>query len=207
MYTHTGTHVDALNHFGYDHEIWNGYREDAHLSSRHWFKAGSDKHPPIVTRGVLLDVAATLGVDILPPKFAIGAAELDETARRQGVSVRPGDVVLIRTGRMRAWPDADAFILDEPGLDRPGAEHLAKAGAVMIGADNIALEVRPSGDPENFHVVHSYLLAEAGVPILEIVDLEELSRDRVYEFAFVGACLKIRGATGSPMRPIALPLR
>ncbi|MFT3864349.1 MAG: cyclase family protein [Solirubrobacterales bacterium] len=206
MYTHTGTHVDALNHFGYDHAIWNGFREADHLGSRRWTKGGAEKHPPIITRGVLLDVAAAQGVEMLPPRFVIGPAELDETARRQGVEVRPGDVVLIRTGRMLAWPDSDAFILDEPGLDRAGAEHLCKAGATMIGADNIALEVRPSGDPENFHVVHSYMLAEAGVPILEMVELEELAAASLHEFAFIGACLKIRGATGSPMRPIAIGL-
>jgi kynurenine formamidase len=105
------------------------------------------------------------------------------------------------------WPDADAFIDDEPGLDLRGAEFLARSGAVAIGADNVGLERHPSGDPENWQPVHTYLLAEAGVPILELVYLEELAAAAVYEFAFVGACLKLRGATGSPIRPIALPLR
>ena len=78
---------------------------------------------------------------------------------------------------------------------------------MLIGADNIGLERHPSGDPESWQPVHTYLLAEAGIPIMELVDLEELAGLGVYEFAFVGACLKIRGATGSPIRPIALPLR
>ena len=108
---------------------------------------------------------------------------------------------------MSVWPDPDAYIPDEPGLDLAGAEFLARGGAMLIGADNIGLERHPSGDPESWQPVHTYLLAEAGIPIMELVDLEELAAEGVHEFAFVGACLKIRGATGSPIRPIALPLR
>lgn len=205
MYSHTGTHVDALNHFGYNHEIWNGYREDKWLASRGWQKAGVDKHPPVITRGVLIDVAKNEGVDILPPGFVVGPDELERAIAKQGVEVRPGDVVLVRTGRMQLWPDPDEYIPDEPGLDRAGAEYLSKLGAVMIGGDTAALEVRPSQDPENFHDVHTYLLAEAGVPILEIADLEEIAANEIYHFAFIGTALKIRGATGAPMRPVVLP--
>jgi len=96
---------------------------------------------------------------------------------------------------------------DPPGLDRAGAEFLAKGGAITIGADNHCVEQGPSADPENWQVVHTYLLAEAGIPMMEIVDLEELAAERVYEYAFFGACIKLRGATGSPMRPVAMPLR
>ena len=116
-------------------------------------------------------------------------------------------MVLIRTGRMRAWPDAERFVPDEPGLDLDGARLLAERGAVLIGADNVGLERHPSPDPDNWQPVHGFLLAEAGIPIMEIVDLQELGAAGVHEFAFIGACLKIRGATGSPIRPLALPLR
>jgi kynurenine formamidase len=108
---------------------------------------------------------------------------------------------------MRAWPDRDAFLLDEPGLNREGAEFLARAGAIVIGGDNIALEQLPSVDPDNWVPVHTYLLAEAGVPIMEVVNLEEIAAEELYEFAFVGAPLKLRGATAAPLRPFALPLR
>ncbi len=129
-----------------------------------------------------------------------------DTLKAQDVVLQPGDVALIRTGRMRLWPDSDAYIVDEPGIARAGAEFLARQGVVMIGADTAALEVRPSQDPENFHDVHTYLLAEAGIPILEIADLEAISASGVFEFAFVGAGLKIRGGTASPIRPLALAL-
>jgi len=76
----------------------------------------------------------------------------------------------------------------------------------MIGADNLTLEQTPSAHELNFLPVHTYLLAEAAVPIMEMANLEELSEERLYEFAFFGACIKLRGATGSPMRPVVMPL-
>jgi kynurenine formamidase len=207
MFTHTGTHIDALNHIGYGGTVWNGFTEAEHLGSRHWLRNGADQHPPIVARGVLIDVAGLYGVDMLPPSHPIGPDDLQRALARQGTDLQVGDVVLVRTGRITVWPDAEAFIPDEPGLDLEGARFLAEAGAVIIGADNVGLERHPSGDPENWQPVHTYLLAEAGIPIMEIVDLEELAANGVHEFAFIGACIKIRGATGSPIRPIALPLR
>ena len=207
MYTHCGTHLDTLNHFGYNGEIWNGFSADEHLSSRHWTKAGAEKIPPIIARGVLFDVASTHGVDMLPDNYGIGAAELRETMRKQKVDFRPGDVALIRTGRMQAWPDHNTYIDNSPGLNRDGAEFLARLGASVIGGDTLALEQMPADDEENWQVVHTYLLGEAGIPIMEVVDCEQLSGEQLYEFAFIAAPLKLRGATGAPVRPLALPLR
>jgi kynurenine formamidase len=207
MYTHSGTHVDTLNHMGYGGTVWNRYTEQRHLGDRNWLVSGADKHPPIVARGILIDVAGLHGEEMLPDSHGIGAEELGRALDAQGTELRVGDIVLIRTGRMRHWPDAELFIPNEPGLNRDGAEFLARSGAIMVGVDNIGCEQIPSADPENWQVVHTYLLAEAGVPIMEIVNLEELAAESVHEFAFIGACMKIRGATGSPIRPIALPLR
>lgn len=207
MYTHCGTHMDTLNHYGYHGTIWNGFTEKDYLGSRHWEVAGADKHPPIIARGILVDVAALHDVPMLPDNYGIGEKELKAALERQGTELRPGDVVMVRTGRMTVWPNTEAYLRDEPGINREGAEFLAKAGAMIIGGDNIALEQMPGADPENWQVVHTYLLIEAGVPIMEVVNLEELASEGVYEFAFIGACLRIRGATGAPMRPIAMPLR
>ena len=206
MYTHCGTHIDTFNHFGYNGEIFNGFTARDHLGSRAWQKCGPEKYPPIFARGVLLDVAALHGVDTLPPSHPIGRADIEGCLKKQGLSIKPGDVVLLRTGQMLLWPDK-AFASNTPGLNREGAEYLAKHGVIMIGADNLTLEQTPSAHPENFFPVHTYLLAEAGVPILEMAQLEELAAEKVYEFAFFGACIKLRGATGTPMRPVAMPLR
>jgi kynurenine formamidase len=206
MFTHCGTHVDTLNHFGYHDSIWNGFTTKEHLGSTGWTVAGPDVHPPVIARGILLDVAAAHGLDMLPDSFAIDGEDLEMTASRQGTEVRPGDVVMIRTGRGSTWPDPTAYLPREPGLDRAGARWLAERGAAMIGADNIALEQLPSADPENWLPVHTYLLAEAGVPIMEVVDLEGVAEDRLFEFCFIGAALRLRGATAGPLRPLALPL-
>lgn len=205
MYTHCGTHFDTLNHFGYHGKIWNNFSADEHLGSRHWMVAGADKQPPIVARGVLFDVAALHGVDVLPDSYGIGEKDLRDALRRQQVEFRPGDVAMIRTGRMSVWPDPERYMLNEPGLNREGAEFLARSGAIVIGGDNLALEQLPTAEDDNWQVVHTFLLAEAGIPIMEVVDLEALAGDGVSEFAFIGACLRLRGATAAPMRPLAMP--
>ena len=207
MFTHCGTHVDTLNHFGYHGRIWNGFSADDKLGSLNWQVAGPDRYPPVIARGILLDIPGALDLGVLPDSFAIGPDELDQALGKQQTELRPGDVVLVRTGRMSLWPDPVAYLAREPGLNRAGAVYLAEKGAAVVGADNIALEQLPSADPENWMSVHTYLLAEAGIPILEVVDLEELAGERCYEFVFIGASLKLRGATAGPLRPLALPLR
>lgn len=207
MFTHCGTHIDTLNHFGYSGRIWNGFTADDHLGSLHWTVAGADRLPPVIGRGVMVDVPAALGVEVLPDSFAIGHDELKGALSRQGSDLRPGDIVMVRTGRMRHWPDPAAYLPREPGLNREGAAYLAEAGASLIGSDNIAVEQLPSEDPENWMTVHTYLLAEAGVPMAEVVNLEELAEEQVHEFVFIGASLRLRGATAGPIRPLALPIR
>jgi kynurenine formamidase len=206
MYTHIGTHIDCFNHFGYHGEIFNQYKAVDHIGSRNWNVCGADKHPPVIARGVMLDIAAMNNVPELPASMGIGSKEIEDCVKHQGTELRVGDVVLIRTGRMRAWPDAK-YMTNPPGLNREGAVYLAQAGAVMIGSDTNTVEQIPSVDPENWLPVHCFLLAEAGIPLLEFVNLEEMSADNIHEFAFFGACLRLRGATGSPMRPVAMPLR
>jgi kynurenine formamidase len=206
MFTHCGTHIDTLNHFGYHDKIWNGFTTGRHLGSTGWTVAGADKLPPLIARGVLLDVATAHDTEVLPDSFVIGPEHLEMTVSRQKTHIQRGDVVMVRTGRGSTWPDVSVYLPREPGLDRAGAEWLAKQGVAMIGADNIALEYLPSADPENWLPVHTYLLAEAGVPIMEVADLEAIAEDKLYEFCYVGAALKLRGATAGPVRPLALPL-
>lgn len=114
----------------------------------------------------------------------------------------PGDVLLIHTGQMKLWPDM-SFVSSTPGLNREGAEFLARNGAIMIGADTLTFEQTPTADPLNLLPAHTYLLVEAGVVILEMAFLDELVEEGIQEFDFFGACIKLRGA---PMRPVAMPL-
>jgi kynurenine formamidase len=207
MYTHTGTHLDALSHFGVDGKIFNGFSASDHLGDTGWKVAGAEKIPPVIARGVLLDVAGAKGVEMLADGYRVTREDLVETARRQNVELTEGDVVLIRTGRMKLYRDASRYMATPPGLGMEAARFLVEQGkAMIVGADNLSFEAFPSEVPGNYVPVHTYLLAQTGTPILELVDLEALARDRVYEFAFIGASLKLRGADAAPLRPIAIPL-
>ncbi|AJO79592.1 cyclase family protein [Pseudomonas chlororaphis] len=208
MYAHMGTHIDALNHFGLDGKIWNGFRADQHLGDRGWNVTGAEKLPPIVARGVLIDVAAAKGVDMLADNYRVTRADLQAALKAQQVSLEKGDVVLIRTGRMRDYDKAQAYMANPPGMSLDAAKFLVEeGGAMVVGADNLSFETFPSEVEGNYLPLHTYLLAMQGAPILELVNLEGLSRDRVYQFAFIGASLKLRGADAAPIRPIALPIR
>ena len=208
MYTHTGTHIDSLSHFGLDGRIWNRFDHREHQGDVGWHKAGAEQLPPIVARGVLIDVAAYKGVAMLPDSYRIDPADLRGALARQGVALAPGDAVFIRTGRMAVIDDANRYLASEPGIGMAAARWLVEGqGAMLLGSDNLSLEVFPVEAAGNWVPVHTYLEAEQGVAIMEVVDLEALARDRVYEFAFIGAGLKLRGASGAPMRPIAIPVR
>ena len=207
MYTHTGTHIDSLNHFGLDGKIWNGFSAADHLGDRGWQVAGAENIPPIIARGVLIDVATAKGVDMLADGYRVTRDDLINALGQQGVELHEGDVVLIRTGWMKLYEDASAFMANSPGLGMAAAKFLVEEnGAMIVGADNLSFEAFPSEVDGNYVPIHTYLLAQHGVPILELVNLEGLAEDRVYEFAIVGASLKLRGADAAPIRPIAFPV-
>ena len=207
MYTHMGTHIDSLSHFGLNGEIWNGFSADEHLGDRGWKVAGAENIPPIIARGVLIDVAAAKGVDMLADGYRVTRDDLVNAVDQQGVELRDGDVVLIRTGRMNLYENASAYMANPPGLGMAAARFLVeKSGAMIVGADNLSFEAFPSEVNDNYVPLHTYLLAQHGVPILELVNLEGLAEDRVYEFAFIGGSLKLRGADAAPIRPIAIPV-
>jgi kynurenine formamidase len=208
LYTHCGTHIDTLNHLGFYGKFWNGWTADADLGSRIWNKGGLDKYPPVIARGVLLDVAGAHGVDVLPDSYAVTPQDLQDAASKQGVELRKKDVVLVRTGRMTVWPDFHGYLDGSPGISLASAKWLCEeAGAMCIAGDTIGLEVLPSEEENVFLPVHCYMFATAGAQIIEVVDMEELAAEKQYEFAFLGFPMKLRGATGAPMPSYAVPLR
>ena len=206
LYTHMGTHIDALNHFGLNGEIWNGFSANDYLGDRGWKVAGAENIPPIIARGVLIDVAASKGVDMLADNYRVTRDDLVQALKREGVDLQQGDVALIRTGRMQHYDDAEAYMSNPPGMGMSAARFLVEEkGVMVVGADNLSFEAFPSEVENNYVPLHSYLLAQHGTPIMELVNLEGLSRDGVYEFAFIGGSLKLRGSDAAPMRPIAIP--
>jgi kynurenine formamidase len=203
-----GTHIDALNHFGLNGKIWNQFTPEAHLGDKGWKKTGAETIPPIIARGVLIDVAAYKGVDALTDNYRVNASDLQGALKKQGVTLEKGDVVLIRTGQGQLYQEADKYLYQFPGINLDAVKWLVEEQEIMLlGADNLSFEAFPPEREDNWVPVHTYLLAEKGVMFIEVMFLEELSRDQVYEFAFIAASLKLRGASGSPMRPLAIPIQ
>jgi kynurenine formamidase len=204
---HSGTHIDALSHItcGDEHSWFGGGNAERDLGDFGPLRDDATDIPPIITRGVLLDIAGFRGVDALNAHEPVGADELRSLCEQQGVTVRPGDVALVRTGYLSGWPDADFIAAHEQaGIDRDAALWLAEQGVVAVGGDTESLEVLPSTVRGNPHPVHIALLVERGIFILEMVNCEQLARDGVREFCFMCLPLSIRGATGSMVRPVAV---
>ncbi|HEV8251728.1 MAG TPA: cyclase family protein [Gaiellaceae bacterium] len=208
--THTGAHVDAHAHMtiGED-DHWYGGSARTDLGDFGPLKGDASELPPLWARGLLYDVPGHRGVPSLGAAEPVGVEELREVGASQGLDEpRPGDVVLVRTGYMSHWPDAEAMAANRgPGPDVSAARWLLERGVLATGSDTETYEVQPCpdpGEPSNPQPVHTLLLIENGVYIMESLDLEELARDRVYEFLFVALPLKIRGATGSMIDPVAV---
>lgn len=203
--THVGTHIDALCHFSQDGALHGGAPAEETQSYAGGVEAHSiDTVAPIWRRGVLLDVASFQRLESLPEDCVISARLLEETAAAEGVEVGEGDVVLIRTGWGRFFEDPRRFLggMKGPGPELEGARWLSARRIFAAGSDTVAFERIPAPSMP----VHVHLLVESGIHILEVLNLEDLARDRVWEFLFVAAPLKIRNATGAPVRPLAVVL-
>jgi kynurenine formamidase len=205
MMEHTGTHIDALCHQACGLKLYGDLPVEGVETAAGFTKLGIETVPPLLGRGVLLDVAGWKGMPILPEKHGISGDDLARCAFVQGVEVRTGDVLLVRTGFGACWND-EAVYLRAAGVAKSGTLWAAGRGVVAVGADNMSWDVPDERDPETGATLfaHLYLLPQKGVYIIENLNLEALARDRRYEFAFVGIPLKFTGATGSPLRPLAL---
>lgn len=200
MPEHSGTHIDALAHQAENLTLHGGIHVDEGVQTSVGFKVlGIDTMAPIVARGVLLDVANDRRLE---PGYAITAEDLQRTAK---VEIREGDVVLIRTGYGALWSNPDDY-LKAAGVSAAGSRWLIERKVKAVGADNMAFDVMGPADPELGVTLpgHVLLLVRAGIPIIENLNLETLAEAKVYEFLFVCLPLKMRGATGSPVRPIAI---
>jgi kynurenine formamidase len=205
MMEHSGTHLDALCHQACDLKLYGGVDADACESSRGFSQLGIETVPPFLCRGVLLDVAGCTAQAALPCRYSIPADQLQACAHDQNVEVQPGDVLLVRTGFGAYWDDEETY-LNAAGIAKSGTLWAAERGVVAVGADNMAWDVTDEHDPDSGSVLfaHLYLLPQKGIYILENLNLEALARVRCYTFVFLAIPLKLVGATGSPLRPLAL---
>jgi kynurenine formamidase len=214
MSDNVATQIDSFGHItlGDDKHWYNGYKEEEFGGDFGIMKCDASKIPPIIARGVMLDIAAARNVEELPEHYAITPADIDAATARQKVKLQPGGVVLIRTGTLRHWGnDGDNHAKinehDSAGITLETARYLVEQhGSLLIGSDTSGLEVNPAAmGSKSFIPVHTYLLVEQGVHIGEFHYLEDLARDKTYEFCYVCTVNKIQGATaGFCLRPLAL---
>jgi len=204
MHSHSGTHMDALCHIWYDNQLYNGYNVSEHITSTGATRNAIDNVPWLVGRGLLLDIAGWKGVDHLQLGEAITAADLDACAAAQGVTIQPGDLLLIRTGWIRVFAqDRALFNQGEPGIDESTIPWLRQHDVVAVCADNHAVEVFDAMPPARLPI-HTAAIRDLGLYLVEYLNLEELAADKVYESLLVIAPLQLTGAIGSPVNPIAL---
>lgn len=204
MSGHSGTHLDGLGHVSCHGLVYGGHAAGEVQDHGGMHVHGLETVEPIIGRGVLFDVARAEGVDVLPFDYAIGAEVLARIQVEKGIDLRPGDSVLLRTGLGASWDDRTGYPVtgSVPGLDASGGEWLAERDVRLVGADNVALEVLGPGHA--LLPVHVLFLAQRGIFILEHLALEELAAVDPDEFLLVCLPLKLRGASGSPVRPIAV---
>ena len=200
MMSHSGTHIDALGHYVRDGKMWNGGGA-SEVSGTGLGWGAIHNVSAIVGRGVMLDIAAYKGVEHLGLGEVITVEDMESCAAAQGTEVLPGDTLLLHTGWYKVFKqDRSLWEQGEPGPDHSCGPWLKEKDVVAIGADNVGVESNPRGELP----LHVVMLRDLGVYLLENINLDELARDKVYEFLFVGAPLRLTGATGASMTPLAL---
>ncbi len=204
-WTGIGTQLDGLGHIGVGERFYNGNKWQDFANVSGLKKLSADKVPPFVTRGVLLDMAAYFGVDMLKEGTVFNRPEIEGAAKKQGVEIRQGDVVIFHTGWLSIIEkDPKRFGSVEPGLGRDGARYLVSKNVVAVGADTWAVEVIPFEQGAGVFEVHQILLPMGGTYILENINTAELVKDKAWEFMFVLGQNKYQGSVQSMINPVAL---
>lgn len=206
---HAGTHIDALCHQAFDMKLFNNILVNNAVETPFGFnKLGVEKIQPIITRGVLLDVAKFKGLDYLPENYEITSQDLENCAELEKINVTRGDIVLVRTGYGNFWNDTDKY-MKAAGVSLEASEWLADKNVFAVGADNSAWEILYARNQESGTTLpsHALLIVEKGIYIMEHLNVEKLAIDKQYSFIFICLPLKLRGATGSPIRPIAIAIK
>jgi kynurenine formamidase len=200
-----GTQFDGFAHQTHEDRVYNCFKLDEIATRTGFTRLGIEKVGSLITRGVLIDVAALKGVETLPDSYEITVQDLEQALKRQTLSLQPGDAVLIHTGWSRLWGKDNArYVKSCPGIGLAAAAWLARHDPMLVGSDNWPVEVAPNPDPQLSLPVHQFMLVVNGIHLLENLKLDEVAAKRAYEFAFVVQPLKMQGFSGSTVAPIAI---
>ncbi len=197
-----GTQIDGLGHLGVDHHYYNGITGEEMARS---YMLDLASIPPIVTRGVLIDMAKHFKKPMLDPSDVFNSADIKAAAKAQKVTIRKGDVVLFHTGWLAmAEEEPDNFRTNEPGIGEDGAVYLASLGVVAVGADTVALEHLPAPAAPRSFIVHQTLLAKNGIHILETINTHDLAKDGLREFLFIASPPRFEGTVQIVVNPVVI---
>ncbi|GIX45942.1 MAG: polyketide cyclase [Candidatus Tectimicrobiota bacterium] len=200
-----GTQIDGLGHVGIDGVYYNGNKAADFAKAAGLTKLGIEKIPPLVARGVLLDMAGYKGVEMMKEGELITVADVEGAARAQGVTIQKGDVVIFHTGWLSLLgKDNQRYAAGEPGIGVEVAEYLAQKEVVAVGMDTWGIEAVPFPNPKRVWEAHQVLLAKNGIYILETLDTRELVKDKAWEFLFVLGQPLYRGAVQAIINPVAI---
>ena len=200
-----GTQFDGFAHQTIGASMYNCFKVDEAATRNGFEKLGVENVGALFTRGVLIDVAGLKGSETLNDKYEITAQDLEQALARQNVKVEKGDAVIIYTGWCKLWGKDNArYARGCPGIGVGAAEWLTAKDPMLVGSDNVSVEVNPNPDPKLSLPVHQIMLVVNGIHLLENLKLDELVAKRVYEFAFIIQPLKIQGGSGSTVAPIAV---
>ncbi len=200
-----GTQFDGFAHQTIGNSLYNCFKVDEVSSRTGFTKLGIQNVGALVTRGVLIDIAALKGVDMLADNYEITVQDLQQALAKENLTLQAGDAVIIHTGFGKLWEKDNArYSRGNPGIGVAAAEWLARQNPMLVGADTPPVEVNPNPDSQVSLPIHQIMLVVNGIHLLENLKLDELATKRVYAFAFIIEPLKIQGATGSTVAPIAI---
>jgi kynurenine formamidase len=200
-----GTQLDGFSHQTIGSTLYNCVPLDDVATRTGFTKLGIEKAGTLMTRGVLIDLAALKGVGMLSETYEITARDLQDALAKQNLTLQPGDAVLIHTGWGQLWGQDNArYVKTNPGIGVGAAEWLARQDPMLVGADNWSVEVVPNPDAQLNQPVHQIMLVVNGIHLLENMKLDDLAAKRAYEFALIVEPLKIQGGTGSTVAPVAV---
>ena len=200
-----GTQIDGFGHQSIGNSLYNCFKIDEVATRTGFSRLGIEKAGALITRGVLIDVAALRGVEMLGDRYEITAQDLRDALERQNLTLETGDAIIVNTGFGRLWGQDNArYFRTQPGLGTGAAEWLARQNPMIVGSDTCCIEVNPNPDPNLSSPVHQILLVASGIYLIESLKLDELVAKGIREFAFIVEPLKLRGATGSAVAPVAV---
>lgn len=200
-----GTQLDGFAHQTHGNSLYNCFKVDETATRTGFNKLGIDKVGAIMTRGVLIDVAGSKGVEMLDDTYEITVEDIEAALKKQNLTLQPADAIIIHTGRGKLWGKDNArYNKSAPGIGVKAAEWLIAKDPILLGSDTFPVEVFPNPDPNASLPVHQIALVVNGVHLLENLKLDELATKNVNEFAFIMTPLKIQGGTGSTVSPVAV---